>query len=459
LKKLIIPIFISLILCLIPASSHPQVFSLWADESMTTCGIYADQYETYTVYVFLDPGTDGAFAAEYQLMLPDSHVSIQDDPNSFISGATIGNPTGPPGIAAPFISCQSSTVWLYRHTVFVWGDRSREWVTLGPNDDSQFCGIAICPDPRPIVDCAMYNYLGVNQGCCGASAPWLISAEASNIDQVLATFDEGFEMVTSSFFEDHFILYAADVPADTIEIVGGEWLDGQTVRCLLNLERDMDEMRTYTLVAYDICDSHGHFCLTMEQSFDTPHIATQLQQFSAELSPELIKLNWQLSSIDPGTVFQISRCESDEPFDAVGEIAGTEGELSYTFEDRSITGGKTYIYRVEYVSDTDRGILFETDVIETAPVPVTLAQNHPNPFNPSTTIEFYIPEAGQVSLRVFDVSGRLVRTLVDDSMEPGSHSVTWNGQDENGNSVPSGVYFSRFRTGKTTLSKKMILLR
>ena len=200
-------------------------------------------------------------------------------------------------------------------------------------------------------------------------------------------------------------------------------------------------------------------CDTSEKTFVFSHIATLLQRFSTSVSTGSVALDWSLSSIDPGTVFHISRRSPDEPWAIGGEIENTDRELSYRFEDRSVSGGKTYLYRVEYVSDTDRGVLFETDAIETAPIPVTLAQNHPNPFNPSTTIEFFIPDTEHVSLQVFNVSGRLIRTLVDDTSEPGSHSITWDGLDENGNSVPSGVYFSRIRTEKTTLSKKMILLR
>ncbi len=435
------------------------MFSLWADESMSSCGVYMHQYETYTFYVFLEPGPDGAFAAEYKLVLPDSHVSVSWEANDFITSATIGDPAGAPGIAAPFYSCQNSLVWLYKHTVMLQGERTREWIALEPNDDSGNMGIAICPGDRPLADAILYNCLGINRSCCGAAAPWLISAEATDKDQVTATLDRGVEMATSDYFDDHFIVYAEGLPADTIEVIGGEWLGFHHDSCLLDLENELEELRTYRLVAYNMCDVHGDYCDTTEQLFYVSHIATQLQQFSTKLVQGVVVLNWQLSSIDPGTVFLISRRSSDDQFALVGEITGAVEELSFRFEDRSVSGGKTYIYRVEYVSDAGRGILFDTDIIETAAMPVKLAQNHPNPFNPSTTIEFYIPEGGPVSLCVYDVGGRLVRILVNGASEPGNYSVTWPGLDDIGNSVPSGVYFYRLTAGKKTISKKMVLLR
>jgi len=93
-------------------------------------------------------------------------------------------------------------------------------------------------------------------------------------------------------------------------------------------------------------------------------------------------------------------------------------------------------------------------------MPLTLNQNHPNPFNPSTTISYYLPVAGPVTLEVYDSSGRLVSRLLDGAKEEkGTHSVAWRGLDAQGRSVSSGVYFYRLQSGKEILSRKMILLR
>ena len=90
---------------------------------------------------------------------------------------------------------------------------------------------------------------------------------------------------------------------------------------------------------------------------------------------------------------------------------------------------------------------------------MVLRQNKPNPFNPTTTISFAIPNRTQVSLKIYDIAGREVRTLVNDVMEKDNYDVTWQGRDNNGHSVASGVYFYRLNAGKETATKKMVLLR
>jgi hypothetical protein len=96
---------------------------------------------------------------------------------------------------------------------------------------------------------------------------------------------------------------------------------------------------------------------------------------------------------------------------------------------------------------------------EQSPLTRMLAQNFPNPFNPSTTIEFELPRAADVDLRIYDAGGRLVRRLLADELGAGLQSVNWDGRDDQGQRLGSGVYFCRLRTGDRVLSKKLILLR
>jgi hypothetical protein len=94
------------------------------------------------------------------------------------------------------------------------------------------------------------------------------------------------------------------------------------------------------------------------------------------------------------------------------------------------------------------------------PVADALGQNFPNPFNPATTIAFDLSRPAEVRIGIYDVSGRLVRTLIDRSMEAGSHEVGWNGTSNAGISVPSGLYFYRMTTSEGFAdTRKMILLR
>jgi len=96
------------------------------------------------------------------------------------------------------------------------------------------------------------------------------------------------------------------------------------------------------------------------------------------------------------------------------------------------------------------------------PLEFKLAQNYPNPFNPETTIRFGIPESAdgrRVTLRVFNVLGQEIATLVDRNLAMGYHEVTWNSTNHSGQLVSSGVYFYNLSTGKETIVRKMILVR
>jgi hypothetical protein len=88
-----------------------------------------------------------------------------------------------------------------------------------------------------------------------------------------------------------------------------------------------------------------------------------------------------------------------------------------------------------------------------------LAQNYPNPFNPVTNLDFTLPSAGAAKLVVFDLVGHKVRTLVDSPMQAGTHSVVWDGRDDAGNQLSSGIYFYRLTAGQQSWTKKMMFLK
>jgi serine protease len=95
----------------------------------------------------------------------------------------------------------------------------------------------------------------------------------------------------------------------------------------------------------------------------------------------------------------------------------------------------------------------------TVPQDYMLSQNHPNPFNPSTTISYSLPLAGEVTLRVYNVKGELVKTLVEGTQPAGQYAVQWNGRNGEGREVASGIYFCCLEAGHLTQTKKMVLLK
>lgn len=88
-----------------------------------------------------------------------------------------------------------------------------------------------------------------------------------------------------------------------------------------------------------------------------------------------------------------------------------------------------------------------------------LRQNYPNPFNPITVIEYALPKTSQVKIQIYNILGQKVRNLVSEPQEPGYKTIYWDGRDDHGNEVSSGIYFYRILAGDFVKCKKMTLLK
>jgi hypothetical protein len=88
-----------------------------------------------------------------------------------------------------------------------------------------------------------------------------------------------------------------------------------------------------------------------------------------------------------------------------------------------------------------------------------LCQNYPNPFNPETSISFQVPKTSHIKIDVFNLLGQHIRTLIDEEKAPGSYQIMWNGLDDQGKPVSSGVYLCKMQAGDFTAMKKMVLVR
>ncbi len=139
----------------------------------------------------------------------------------------------------------------------------------------------------------------------------------------------------------------------------------------------------------------------------------------------------------------------------------------YTYDLAAYAEQQIYV-GIQCVSN-DAFIFFVDDVTITGPTsnedgvaPVYTTQligNYPNPFNPETNIRFSLKEAAKVSIEIYNVKGQLVRKLVNDVRDAGDHVAVWNGTDNNGRAVSSGVYYFKMNTGKYSSTKKMILMK
>ncbi|HEX7402330.1 MAG TPA: T9SS type A sorting domain-containing protein [candidate division Zixibacteria bacterium] len=101
----------------------------------------------------------------------------------------------------------------------------------------------------------------------------------------------------------------------------------------------------------------------------------------------------------------------------------------------------------------------EEDDFASLPKEFDLRQNYPNPFNPTTVIEYALPKPSQVKIQIYNILGRRVRNLIDQRQEPGYQTIHWDGKDDSGNEVSSGIYFYRIVAGDFVKCKKMTLLK
>jgi hypothetical protein len=127
-----------------------------------------------------------------------------------------------------------------------------------------------------------------------------------------------------------------------------------------------------------------------------------------------------------------------------------------SFESGSQLAGHSYSLNWSgYIAPSGTSAVGDAGV----PMAPAMQQNAPNPFNPETRINYALGTAGVAQLRVFDSSGRLVRTLVDGQQEAGQHSVVWDGTNNNGTTLASGVYFYELNTDQGHASRKALMLK
>jgi hypothetical protein len=204
-------------------------------------------------------------------------------------------------------------------------------------------------------------------------------------------------------------------------------------------------------------DLFGANPLTIRVSRDGGGLPVFISRFEAVPAGDDVEVRWEFSSDEPVESFTLYRRDAG----AALPVAIATGDANFTrsYTDRTVQAGTTYRY--ELVIRTQDGDEYRSQVatVTTLALRLSLGQNHPNPFNPVTTIPFEVPGTSSVRLFVLDATGRVVRTLVDEKMPGGSHSVEWNGKDQRGEGVSSGVYFYVLDVAGERRTRKMVLLK
>jgi len=265
-------------------------------------------------------------------------------------------------------------------------------------------------------------------------------------------------------------------------IIGTDWTKVVTV----TIEYDMTDA-TSTIAWYDgiplyyDTDSGNTEITGSEEAIpgsliDFP-LPVQLSSFTTEVGDGFVKLIWTTESEVDNLGFHIYRSLSEDgeyeriTAERIEGMGASSTQHKYTFRDPNVTPGITYWYKLEDVAfdgtRTMHGAISVTsqlrvreEVVVVLPDAYALSRCYPNPFNPSTSVRYQLPEPGEVRLAIYDVLGQEMRVLVSETQPAGWYRVMWDGRDEVGQPVSSGVYLYRLEVGEEFLqTRKMVVVR
>jgi hypothetical protein len=224
-------------------------------------------------------------------------------------------------------------------------------------------------------------------------------------------------------------------------------------------DQNVELNNSYT---YRICTVSGTYLSSYgnETTAYVPEIVpVELVSFNASVSSNEVTLNWITATETNNSGFEIFRTvqNNNHNWETIVFVEGngtTTKPSVYSFKDENVSAGN-YKYRlkqIDYNGTFEYSKTIEAEI--SSPLTFSLEQNYPNPFNPSTKIEYSIPADGNVTLKIYDILGNEVSTLVDEFKQAGTFDVTFNGAK-----LSSGVYYYRLTSAEMTTTKKLMLTK
>ncbi len=333
-----------------------------------------------------------------------------------------------------------------------------------PND--QGGNVTVAWDPSPL-DCSPYTVIS-------HYSIWR-SMEAAD---ATALFESGVKNTPLSAIGADFEGAAYRFLMTSEGIYGWEWLDNM----------DAHRLDSYTYTAATLFDSTGaddgvhHFFVashtldpfvywdsepdsgySVDNLAPCPPVAVTAEQ---QYDPEGLTIHWNPNSEPDLDGYRVYR-GTEEEFEPDPEVNLFEATCDTMVTDGDWRWDDRYYYKIVAVDihgNESEAVLVSPDEVtgeETPDTPLAsyLSQNFPNPFNPVTRIDFGLKARAAVSLRIYDVAGRLVRVLVDEERDAGHYTEEWRGRDDKGRAVASGIYFYAIEADDFRQTRKMVLLR
>jgi hypothetical protein len=191
-----------------------------------------------------------------------------------------------------------------------------------------------------------------------------------------------------------------------------------------------------------------------------PGVAVELTFFAGRAEGQTVVLEWTAMSDGGDVGFHVYRGGTADGAYQRLTPAPVHGQGTYRWTDQRMAIDRTYFYKLEVVEFGGAGTFYGPVAVHVAaPKAFVLEPNAPNPFNPQTMIRYQVPVTSHLSLKIYNVLGQAVATLVDGEVPAGYHTVVWDGRDTAHRPVASGIYFYRLESEKFTTTRKMLLLK
>ena len=187
-------------------------------------------------------------------------------------------------------------------------------------------------------------------------------------------------------------------------------------------------------------------------------LPVELSSFTSSLNNNSVILNWNTDQEENNSGFDIERSSFGNVWSKIGFVQGSgtvNQSRSYSFTDNGLSSGR-YNYRLKQTDYNGNFRYYElsNEVIIGVPSKFSLSQNYPNPFNPETKINYSLPVAGNVSIKIFDIAGKEIMQLVNEKQDAGFYTVRFNASG-----LSSGTYFYKLTAGDFSETRKMLLLK
>jgi hypothetical protein len=193
--------------------------------------------------------------------------------------------------------------------------------------------------------------------------------------------------------------------------------------------------------------------------FDSTTVDVLITNFAAHAVDLGVQLNWEISADEAVEGFKLHR----QSVPAGSGIFLPENRLlppgAESFVDQNVRLGGEYRYTLVVVKADGSEVVSQAVSVKTRSPSFVLYQNSPNPFGLTTRISFALPEESHVTLSIYNLEGKRVRMLVDEMLSEGVKAYEWDGRNDRGNPVSSGIYLYRLKAGKNVLTRKMLLVR